>query len=114
MDFAPIAPARPLVQTQASMFEHKHLHLTGMAPAQFDECAKIVSKHRGTRGTKLMPFVTHVVVGSAAYDAERLRILQFADEHGQLCHIVTSEWLRACDAVRLSRPAPPPSAPQPR
>jgi hypothetical protein len=75
-----------------------------MGPAQFDECASVVSTLRGTRCSKLSPFVTHVVVGSAVYDAERLRILQFAEEHGELCHFVHSEWVIACEKVHLTCP----------
>jgi hypothetical protein len=97
-DSAP--PANPLMQTQAGVFEHKQLHLTAMGPQQFGECVDIVRRHRGTRCTRLGAYVTHVVVGPECHDQEKIRILQFVEEQGGLCHIVHSEWLFACDEVR--------------
>ena len=56
-------------------------------------------EHRGVRATNWSRSVTHVIVGQQCQTAEKQRILQYADMQGDVCRMVYSSWLHACDQV---------------
>ena len=69
---------------------------------EHDDCASLIRAHRGVRATNWSRSVTHIVVGKQCQNAEKQRILQYAELQGESCRIVNSSWLCACDQVLTS------------